>query len=308
MGLGKTLQALCVLERRSLVVAPTSVLENWIAEARRFRPELSVSVYHGPERALDERVDVTVTSHALLRIDREILSAVEWDTVVIDESQMIRNPDTELARAAYALKARFRVSLTGTPDRESPRRLVEPDALSQSRLSRRDMRTSNGATCGRSNAVSPSLSIDCESVFGRFSCEGSRVWWHPSFRREPRSRCARSSTRMNDGVYDAVRLAARRDALAALERKGETRSPLWKLCCACDKLRVTRPWCRASMRRRLQKRSFSSKRSRPRLPKGTKRSCSRSGHRCSTCSSRTWRPTASTTSVSMGRLETAPRW
>ena len=115
MGLGKTIQALSVLERRSLVVAPTSVLRNWMEEAKRFRPELSLSLYHGRERKLDPEADLTVTSHALLRLDREILTSIPWDTVVLDEGQAIRNPDTDLARAAYALSARFRVSLTGTP-------------------------------------------------------------------------------------------------------------------------------------------------------------------------------------------------
>ena len=118
MGLGKTVQALSVLSApnaRCLVAAPTSVLRNWVDEAARFRPELSVCLFHGPSRELDPNADLTVTSHALLRLDRERLSAVPWDTVIIDEGQAIRNPDTELARAAYGLEARFRVSLTGTP-------------------------------------------------------------------------------------------------------------------------------------------------------------------------------------------------
>ncbi len=115
MGLGKTVQALSVLEGRSLVVAPTSVLRNWMAEAKSFRPELSLSLYHGRDRRLDPEADLTVTSHALLRLDRELLASISWDSVVVDEGQEIRNPDTELARAAYALPARFRVSLTGTP-------------------------------------------------------------------------------------------------------------------------------------------------------------------------------------------------
>ncbi len=115
MGLGKTVQALSVLEGRSLVVAPTSVLRNWMGEARRFRPDLSLSFYHGRDRRLDAEANLTVTSHALLRLDREILASVPWDCVVLDEGQAFRNPDTELARAAYALSARFRVSLTGTP-------------------------------------------------------------------------------------------------------------------------------------------------------------------------------------------------
>ena len=115
MGLGKTLQALCALEGRSLVAAPTSVLPNWIAEARRFRPELTVSLYHGPHRKLDTAADLTITSHALLRQDREIFSSVAWNVVVLDEGQAIKNPESQLAQAAYGLDARFRVSLTGTP-------------------------------------------------------------------------------------------------------------------------------------------------------------------------------------------------
>ena len=68
-------------------------------------PELSVSRLPRRKTASSTiRADVTVTSHALLRIDREKLSAIEWDTVVIDEAQAIRNPDTDLAQAAYVLQ------------------------------------------------------------------------------------------------------------------------------------------------------------------------------------------------------------
>jgi superfamily II DNA or RNA helicase len=115
MGLGKTIQALAALEGRSLVVAPTSVLRNWAEEARRFRPDLSQCLYHGNARTLDPAADLTVTSHALLRLDRELLTSIPWDVVVLDEGQAIRNPETDLARAAFSLDARFRVSLTGTP-------------------------------------------------------------------------------------------------------------------------------------------------------------------------------------------------
>jgi superfamily II DNA or RNA helicase len=115
MGLGKTLQALCAMEGRTLVVAPTSVLPNWAAEARRFRPGLTVSTYHGPGRVLDPAADLTLTTYALLRLDLEALCAVEWQTVVLDEAQAIKNSDSQVARAAYRLPARFRVAMTGTP-------------------------------------------------------------------------------------------------------------------------------------------------------------------------------------------------
>ncbi|MBZ5639937.1 MAG: DEAD/DEAH box helicase [Acidobacteriia bacterium] len=115
MGLGKTLQALCALEGRTLVVAPTSVLHNWEEEIRRFRPGLSSGVYHGERRTLAAPADVTLTTYAILRLDAEALSREAWDTVILDEAQAIKNPDSLVARAAFALTARFRIALTGTP-------------------------------------------------------------------------------------------------------------------------------------------------------------------------------------------------
>ena len=115
MGLGKTLQAICALTGPSLVVCPTSVLPNWEAELKKFRPGLKVSVFHGSGRALDEGADVVLTSYALLRLDAAALSAKQWSTVVLDEAQAIKNPDSQVARAAFGLKGTFRVALSGTP-------------------------------------------------------------------------------------------------------------------------------------------------------------------------------------------------
>ena len=115
MGLGKTLQALASIRGRCLVVAPTSVLHNWEREAERFRPQLKVNRYHGPRRQIDPEAGLTATSYALLRLDREALSQVEWDTVVLDEAQAIKNPESRVAQAAFSLQARRRIALTGTP-------------------------------------------------------------------------------------------------------------------------------------------------------------------------------------------------
>ncbi len=114
MGLGKTIQALCVVRGRTLVVCPRSVIHNWTKEAERFRPDLKVALYHGPSRTLTD-ADVTLTTYATLRNDAEILSEVNWDCVVLDEAQAIKNPDSKVARAAYGLRAEFKVSLSGTP-------------------------------------------------------------------------------------------------------------------------------------------------------------------------------------------------
>jgi superfamily II DNA or RNA helicase len=115
MGLGKTLQALCALRGRSLVVAPTSVLHNWLAEIARFRPGLRVARYHGAARTLDPTADVTVTTYAILRIDADILAGEAWDAVVLDEAQNVKNPDSQVARAAFRMRADWRLTLTGTP-------------------------------------------------------------------------------------------------------------------------------------------------------------------------------------------------
>jgi len=114
MGLGKTVQALCVMRGRTLVVCPRSVIHNWTKEIERFRPDLRVSLYHGTNRAITD-TDVTLTTYATLRNDAEALGEIEWSGIVLDEAQAIKNPDSQVARAAYGLRAAFRLSLSGTP-------------------------------------------------------------------------------------------------------------------------------------------------------------------------------------------------
>jgi superfamily II DNA or RNA helicase len=115
MGLGKTLQALCALTGPALVVCPASVLFNWANEIRRFRPNLRVHTFHGAGRAIDEAADVTLTTYATMRSSIELLAKRTWQTVVLDEAQTIKNPDSQVARAAFQLKAKARIALTGTP-------------------------------------------------------------------------------------------------------------------------------------------------------------------------------------------------
>lgn len=115
MGLGKTIQALAAVSGRTLVVSPTSVQFNWAAEIARFRPDLRVHQYRGTRRTLDPSADITLTSYPLLRNDIDELGELEWDTVILDESQTIKNPESQVARAAYRLRAQWRLTLSGTP-------------------------------------------------------------------------------------------------------------------------------------------------------------------------------------------------
>jgi superfamily II DNA or RNA helicase len=130
MGLGKTVQVLALLESRrtrrgdeglgpSLVVAPRSLTFNWLAEAARFAPLLRVLNHTGIERARDAAVlaggDLVLTTYGTLRRDIETLREVEFDYVVLDEAQAIKNRDSQSAKAARQLKGRHRLALTGTP-------------------------------------------------------------------------------------------------------------------------------------------------------------------------------------------------
>ncbi|GGI09735.1 DEAD/DEAH box helicase [Egicoccus halophilus] len=124
MGLGKTLMAIALLtsreqDRPHLVVCPTSVVGNWERELARFAPEVPVVRHHGPERPVTRRAFkpgfVTVTSYALLRRDIGMLQDIDWDVVVFDEAQQIKNAASKGARAARSLTARARIAMTGTP-------------------------------------------------------------------------------------------------------------------------------------------------------------------------------------------------
>jgi superfamily II DNA or RNA helicase len=124
MGLGKTVQTLAVLALRApggpaLVVAPTSVAPNWIAEAARFTPSLRVRSYRGPGRQAGLRDlgpgDVVVTSYALATQDADALAAIAFETLVLDEAHAVKNATTERSKALRALNGRWRIGLTGTP-------------------------------------------------------------------------------------------------------------------------------------------------------------------------------------------------
>lgn len=131
MGLGKTLQALSVLASRhiagagvSMIVCPTSLLENWRTEANRFTPELKVCVINGLNRtkAIQEiqAYDLAITSYANLRRDIREYASIQFDYVILDEAQHIKNPKTANAVACKALNSAHRLILTGTPMENSP--------------------------------------------------------------------------------------------------------------------------------------------------------------------------------------------
>ena len=127
MGLGKTVQALSFLDHyrnengavKALVVCPTTLIYNWENEIRKFTPELTYRIHHGPARtrSKEEIVDhhVTITTYGTLRSDIKLLLSVNFDYVVLDESQAIKNPSSKVTKAACLLNAKNRLCMSGTP-------------------------------------------------------------------------------------------------------------------------------------------------------------------------------------------------
>lgn len=115
MGLGKTLQAICTIEKTTIVICPSSVLFNWRKEINSFRPILKVQIYHGPNRSLNVSYDVLLTTYAVLRLDYEKICRKQWQVCILDEAQFIKNNKSQSAQACYAIDAKFRLALSGTP-------------------------------------------------------------------------------------------------------------------------------------------------------------------------------------------------
>jgi superfamily II DNA or RNA helicase len=131
MGLGKTIETIALLllvkqenkekekDLRALIVAPTSVVGNWIREIEKFGKTLTTALWHGAGRKEQQKdlssANVIITSYALLRRDIDLLTKLQLDYVILDEAQAIKNPHSATAQAAKELSPSRRLALTGTP-------------------------------------------------------------------------------------------------------------------------------------------------------------------------------------------------
>ncbi len=127
MGLGKTVQALSFLEQykkqnggiKALVVCPTTLIYNWENEIRKFTPALNYRIHHGSTRtrAKEEFLnhDISITTYGTLRSDIKLMTGIEFDYLILDESQAIKNPLSKVTKAAGLLNAKHRLCMSGTP-------------------------------------------------------------------------------------------------------------------------------------------------------------------------------------------------
>lgn len=232
MGLGKTLQTLALIltdapnAGPTLVVAPTSVLDNWQKEARKFAPSLTHRIYHGDKRTVDDLKEarLIITSYALLRLDLKDLKAIEWHRVILDEAQAIKNPDSQAARAARELKANHRLVLTGTPVENRLEELwsllefLNPGMLGSRRAFDALYTTGGGRdndarTVARLRArVQPFLLRRLKQDVARELPGKTEVVLKARLTREERK------------VYDAVRVAGRKEVEQLLRTQGKGRS------------------------------------------------------------------------------------
>jgi len=127
MGLGKTIQALSMLHHykeingslKALVVCPTTLIYNWRNEVQKFSPNLSFHIHHGSIRSRNaeelQKHNIIITTYGTLRSDIQVLLKMNFDYVVLDESQAIKNPASKVTRAASLLNAKNRLCMSGTP-------------------------------------------------------------------------------------------------------------------------------------------------------------------------------------------------
>ena len=127
MGLGKTVQALTMLRHykeengnlKAMVICPTTLIYNWENEIKKFTPELTYRIHHGSVRTRNaeelEQSNIIITTYGTLRSDIMVLSKTNFDYVILDESQAIKNPGSKVAKAACLLTAKNRLCMSGTP-------------------------------------------------------------------------------------------------------------------------------------------------------------------------------------------------
>lgn len=149
MGLGKTIQTLALLQKvkeeqyqkadeilqlddknfkdvsfkverlTTLIVMPTSLIHNWLSEARKFTPDLKLFVYTGTDRIKDPAIfadyDIVLSTYGIVRLDKDLLKEFYFHYIILDESQIIKNQSSKIAKAVKSLKSKFRLILSGTP-------------------------------------------------------------------------------------------------------------------------------------------------------------------------------------------------
>lgn len=238
MGLGKTLQALCALQGKTLIITPTSVLFSWTEQIEKFRPLLKVCVFYGNQRKIDSTADIFITTYGLLRLNQELLLKQKWDTIVIDEAQTIKNPESQISKAVHQLQGDFKIALSGTPienrleDLWSQFEFLNPGLLGSRELFRDSF--SDTVSRGNENSAQYLRKLIKPFILRRLKKEVA-----PELppRTEIVLKC--ELTPQEREIYEALLISTRKEVLEELEMKGNVLGALELLlrlrqaCCHC---------------------------------------------------------------------------
>jgi len=127
MGLGKTVQVIALLRKHyregnrkpSLILMPRSLLYNWEAELHRFAPELQFQIFYGSQRdeeqLKDRALQIVLSTYSTARLDQTIFQSVQWEFVILDESQNIKNMENKTSKAILSFSSQYRIAMSGTP-------------------------------------------------------------------------------------------------------------------------------------------------------------------------------------------------
>jgi non-specific serine/threonine protein kinase len=231
MGLGKTLQVLCLLaykkERKdcfALVVVPNSLIFNWSNEIEKFCPSLKYLIHHGPNRKVDKidkkKYDVIITTYGTATSDIEDLKEIIFDSVILDESQAIKNPNSKRYKSVKLLKANHRYAMTGTPIENNTF-----DLFAQ-------MNFINPGLLGNANSFRTKFAVPIDSQRDQDQGELLRKVIHPFILRRTKEQVAKDLPEKSESIivcemgakqkkyYDSVRNDIKNSLNKALEEDG----------------------------------------------------------------------------------------
>ena len=215
------------LAQPALIVAPTSLMTNWLNEAQKFAPDLRVLVLHGADRkqnfaAISEH-DFVLTTYPLIARDREVLLSRDWHMAVLDEAQTIKNPAAATTRWSRDVKAQHRFCLTGTPMENHLGELWSILTFATRALSAtRPLSRASGAFRSRSTAIR-SARGRWHSGSDRSCCAGPRSRSRPNCRQE-RDRRAHRAGRQSARPLRSIRMSMSAQVRKAIAQRGLARS------------------------------------------------------------------------------------
>jgi len=248
MGLGKTVQVLALLlahqgKGPSLLVAPASLLANWVAEIDRFAPDLRAQIVHPSSMSKEQmtnlfdfnEIDLVITSYGTL-LRQPVFTTTDWKFLVLDEAQAIKNPKAKQTKAVKTIKATSRIALTGTPvenhlgDLWSIFDVINPGLLGSDKQFSRYAKT---LAAREHNAFGPLRALVQPYILRRMKTDPSVISDLPD-KTEVKAHCMLSRKQAALYAQTVEQLADALSAASGIERKGLVLATIMRLKQICN--------------------------------------------------------------------------